>query len=56
LLTSSVVHGIVSYFDFGEIFKHTIHFGSFSARPRPNWTLKIPYSCGDELATSQQSQ
>ena len=52
-LTSSVIHGVVSYFDFGEMFKHTIKFGSFSSRPRPNWTLRIPYT---ELASSQQSQ
>ena len=43
LLKSSVIHGIVSYFDFGEMFKNTIKFGSFSSRPRPNWNLKIPY-------------
>ena len=43
LLKSSVIHGIVSYYDFGEMFKNTIKFGNFSSRPRPNWNLKIPY-------------
>lgn len=42
-LKSCVLSGIISYYDFGELFKQTIHFGDFSSRPRPNWTVKIPY-------------
>lgn len=42
-LKSCVLSGIISYFDFGELFKQTINFGYFSSRPRPNWTVKVPY-------------
>ena len=42
-IRSCVINGIFSYFDFGEIFKRSISFGNFTSRPRPNWTLTIPY-------------
>lgn len=42
-LRSCVLNGLISYFDYGEMFKQTITFGSFSSRPRPNWFLLIPY-------------
>ena len=42
-LKSCVVHGVISYFDFGEMFKKSIIFGNFTSRPRPNWALKFPY-------------
>lgn len=42
-LRSCVLNGIISYFDFGELFKQTVSFGTFVSRPRPNWSLTIPY-------------
>lgn len=42
-LKSCVTHGVLSYFHFGEVFKKSIVFGSFTSRPRPNWSLTIPY-------------
>jgi len=38
-----VLNGFVTYFDFGELFKQHVSFGSFYSRPRPNWILTIPY-------------
>jgi hypothetical protein len=46
LLKASVVNKVVSYYDFGQAFKHGISFGDFSARPRPNWCLKLPVPKG----------
>lgn len=48
-LRSCVTHGIISYFDFGELFKQTISFGNFVSRPRPNWSLTIPYKPPEQL-------
>ena len=42
-LRSCVMNGFISYFDFGELFKQTVSFGTFVSRPRPNWSLTIPY-------------
>jgi hypothetical protein len=39
-----VSHGILSYFDFGQLFKNTYKFGNFTSRARPNWSLNIPYN------------
>ena len=40
-LKSCVVKNIISYFDFGELFKTNIKFGNFTSRPRPNWNLSF---------------
>lgn len=42
-LKSCVLHGFISYFDFGDMFKQTINFGNIVSRPRPNWSITIPY-------------
>lgn len=42
LLKAAVANNIVSYYDFGQVFKNVISFGDFSSRPRPNWSLKLP--------------
>lgn len=42
-MRTCVLKGLISYFEFGEMFKQTITFGSFISRPRPNWSLVIPY-------------
>ena len=44
LAKECVYSGIMSIFDFGEMFKTTINFGNVSSRPRPNWTILIPLS------------
>lgn len=44
-----VLNGSLSYFDYGQIFKQTIKFGSFQNRPRPNWSLTIPYKPPSQL-------
>ena len=38
-----VSRGVLSYFDFGQVFKNTYKFGNFWSRPRPNWTIDVPY-------------
>ena len=43
LMRDSVMKGFLSYFEFGELFKQSITFGHFVSRPRPNWSLTIPY-------------
>ena len=42
-LKECVLGGSLSYFEFGQMFKQTVNFGSFVSRPRPNWSLTIPY-------------
>ena len=54
-LRSCVLNGLISYFDFGEMFKQTITFGNFSSRPRPNWTLVIPYKPALQLEEEPHS-
>lgn len=39
LLEVAVKSGIMSLFDYGQIFKFTTNFGFFKSRPRPNWSL-----------------
>lgn len=36
-----VLHGVLSYFDFGQLFKNTYKFGNFTSRARPNWSLVV---------------
>ncbi len=54
-LRSCVLNGLISYFDFGEMFKQTITFGSFISRPRPNWSLVIPYKPALQLEEEPHS-
>lgn len=56
LLRSCVVHGIITYFDFGELFKSSVVFGNFTSRPRPNWSLTIPYKPSQLEEEEQHSQ
>ena len=42
-LKACVIHKVLSHFEFGELFKKSIVFGNFTSRPRPNWSLTIPY-------------
>ena len=39
LLEVAVKSGMMSLFDYGQIFKFTANFGLFKSRPRPNWFL-----------------
>ena len=43
LLKSCVIKNIISYFEFGDMFKTNVVFGNFTSRPRPNWNLSIPF-------------
>lgn len=43
LLKCCVIKEIISFFEFGEMFKTNIMFGNFTSRPRPNWNLTIPF-------------
>ncbi len=40
--TYSVRCGVMSLFDFGEMWKQTWKFGKLLSRPRPNWQITIP--------------
>ena len=42
-ISSCVKGGLLSVFDFGQLFKNTFTFGNFSSRARPNWTIDVPY-------------
>jgi len=42
-LKACVIYKVLSHFEFGELFKKSIVFGNFTSRPRPNWSLTIPY-------------
>jgi hypothetical protein len=54
-LKSCVLHGIITYFEFGELFKTTISFGNFVSRPRPNWSLIVPYKPQQSLEEGLRS-
>jgi len=38
----SVRCGVLSLFDFGQMWKRTWKFGKISCRPRPNWSITVP--------------
>lgn len=40
--TYSVRCGVLSLFDFGQMWKQTWKFGKLSSRPRPNWSITVP--------------
>lgn len=54
-LKACVLNGLISYFDFGQMFKQTVNFGSFTSRPRPNWSLTIPYKPPSQLEEGPHS-
>ena len=54
-LKACVLSGAISYFDFGQMFKQTVSFGSFVSRPRPNWSLTIPYKPPSQLEGAPHS-
>ena len=39
LLEVAVKSGMISLYDYGQLFKFTTNFGFFKSRPRPNWFL-----------------
>jgi len=41
--TYSVRCGVMSLFDFGQMWKQTWKFGKLSSRPRPNWSITVPH-------------
>ena len=43
----SVKCGTMSLFDFGELWKRTWKFGNLKSRPRPNWSLTMPYKSNE---------
>jgi hypothetical protein len=38
----SVQCGVMSLFDFGQMWKQTWKFGKLASRPRPNWSITVP--------------
>jgi hypothetical protein len=42
LMKIGVLEGIISFFEYGELFKSTTKFGNITSRPRPNWSLNVP--------------
>jgi len=42
LMRIGVRNGILSFFDYGQLFKSTAKFGNITSRPRPNWSISIP--------------
>ena len=41
LMKIGVLEGILTFFDYGELFKSTTKFGNITSRPRPNWSLNV---------------
>jgi len=39
-----VLNKIISPYDFGEMFKKTMKIGETKLRPRPNWSIRFPYT------------
>jgi hypothetical protein len=54
-IKSCVYHGVITYFEFGELFKTTISFGNFVSRPRPNWSVIVPYKPQQSLEEGLRS-
>jgi hypothetical protein len=42
LMKIGVTKGVLSFFDYGQLFKNTMKFGNISSRPRPNWSIRVP--------------
>ncbi len=42
LMKIGVLEGIITFFDYGELFKSTTKFGNIVSRPRPNWSINVP--------------
>lgn len=40
-ISTSVLCGKLSLFDFGQMFKRTFVFGNIKSRPRPNWSIYV---------------
>jgi hypothetical protein len=41
LMKIGVLKGVLSFFDYGELFKNTTKFGNIVSRPRPNWSINL---------------
>ncbi len=42
LMRIGVMNGVMSFFDYGQLFKSTMKFGNITSRPRPNWSISLP--------------
>jgi hypothetical protein len=42
LMKIGVLEGVLTFFDYGELFKSTTKFGNIISRPRPNWSISVP--------------
>ncbi len=42
LMRIGVMNGVMSFFDYGQLFKSTTKFGNITSRPRPNWSITVP--------------
>jgi len=42
LMKIGILEGIITFFDYGELFKNTTKFGNIISRPRPNWSINVP--------------
>lgn len=54
--TYSVRCGVMSLFDFGQMWKQTWKFGRLTSRPRPNWSITIPRTPNGSLLGGLHSQ
>jgi len=53
--TYSVRCGVMSLFDFGEMWKQTWKFGGLISRPRPNWQITVPPRPTEPVVEAQHS-
>tara|TARA_B100001093_G_C26807137_1_gene1005967 strand:- start:975 stop:1595 length:621 start_codon:yes stop_codon:yes gene_type:complete len=54
-VTYSVRCGVMSLFDFGEMWKKTYYFGKLHSRPRPNWGITVPPRPTEPVVEAQHS-
>ena len=47
LMRIGVVNEVLSFFDYGQLFKNTTRFGNIISRPRPNWSVNVEYESTD---------
>ena len=47
LMKIGVLEGVLTFFDYGELFKSTTRFGNIISRPRPNWSISVPCEATD---------
>ena len=54
LMRIGVFQGVISFFDYGQLFKSTAKFGNITSRPRPNWSINVPCEAKNKSAELEE--